>query len=166
MKLGKQKDLLTVKDIAGRIALDRSDIGIERALRQVRHWTQCDLLRTLSQKNTGKGIPRFYEWQPTLMVAAILIELSRYGATVDMLRPVSEALYEYWEEDGMYLLTATTDYNSFLQVAWTTDATTGRFEGARFEFWDEVEEPDRRAFDAEPTSSIVINMTRLAERFH
>ena len=85
MKMQSGAELMTIKDISEHIAFDDSDSGIERTMRQVRHWTQCDLLRTTSEKNTGKGIPRFYEVEPTLMIAAILQELTLYGATVDIL---------------------------------------------------------------------------------
>ena len=90
MKLATGENLLTVKDIAECISYDRSEEGIARTLRQVRHWTQCDLLRTMSEKNPGKGVPRFYEDEPSLLIAAILFELCRYGATVDILKPVAD----------------------------------------------------------------------------
>ncbi len=168
MKLASGEELLTVKDIAYRISLDRSEEGITRTLRQVRHWTQSDLLKTISEKNTGKGVPRFYEEEPSLLIAAILFELCRYGATVDILKPVSDHLYDHWEYDGgMYLNTPLTDQNAFLQVAWNSDAKTGRFTDASFHMFDEMDRgTDEYELMPEPSSSIVINMTRLARRLH
>lgn len=170
MKLASGEELLTVKDIAERISFDGSEDGVARTLRQVRHWTQCDLLRTISEKNTGKGVPRFYEDEPSLLIAAILLELCRYGATVDILKPVADQLYEDWVEfGGMSMATAMTDLNAYLQVAWTADPVTGRFTGAQIHMFDELDQRNGEedvGVEAQPSSSIVINMTRLTERIY
>jgi hypothetical protein len=163
MKLATGETLLTVKDIADWISIDRSEEGIARAMRQVRHWTQSDVLRTASEKNTGKGVPRFYDKSPSVWIATILFELCRYGATVDMLKPVADELYDHWEKDGgMYFLTPMIGDDSYLQVAWNTDPKTGRFTDASIHMFDDF---DRGSGDyqlmSEPTSSIVINMAQL-----
>lgn len=168
MKLQSGEELLTLKDIASAISFDRSEGGVARTMRQVRHWTQCDLLRTVSEKSTGKGIPRLYEEEPTLQIAAILLELSRYGATVDILRPVAEELYESWDDEGApHLSLAATDLNSYLQVAWTQDPVTGRFLDAEIHQFDETEQAlEGAGFMPEPSSSILINMTTVSARIH
>lgn len=170
MKLATGENLLTVKDIAERISYDRSEEGVARTLRQARHWTQCDLLRTMSEKNTGKGVPRFYEEEPSLLIAAILFELCRYGATVDILKPVADQLYEGQDDiGGTYMSTALTEYNAYLQVAWTADPATGRFTGALIHMFDEIDQRDGEqdaGVMAEPASSIVINMSRLTDRIY
>ena len=167
MKMQPDVELMTIKDIAERISLDRSDRGVERTMRQVRHWTQCDLLRTVGRKNTGKGIPRLYEEEPTMLIAAILLELSLYGATVEILSPVAEGLYEHSDEDGMYLFHATTDVNTYLQVEWVLDPASGKFIDAEIHFFDKLDRKDGQLLLSEyPSSSILINMTMVAERIY
>lgn len=166
MKLASGEILLTIKGVAERISFDRSEDGIARTLRQVRHWTQSDVLRTISEKNTGKGMPRFYEETPTVWIATILFELCRYGATVDMLKPVADDLYMHWVGDGgMYFLAAMTGENAYLQVAWDCDPGTGRFTDATVQMFDDSDrDTDEYELMSEPSSSIVINMARLEDR--
>jgi hypothetical protein len=166
MILESGEELLTVKDIAARITFDRSDDGIARTMRQVRHWTQCDLLRTTSEKHTGKGIPRLYEDEPTVEIAAILLELQRYGATVDILKHVSDELFAHWDDEGgMYILGSGTDIDVFIQVSWKSDPKTGKFIGAEVHMFDEMDdENDGGKIDNKPDSSVVINMTNVMGR--
>jgi len=167
MKTPQGERLLTVKDIAECIAFDRSENGLARTLRQVQHWTQHDLLRPYSDKATGKGIPRFYVEDPTIDIAAILAELHRYGATVEILKPVSDALYEDDKEGGMYLGAALTERNSYLQVAWQSDPRTGAFIGAKIETFDDIDLNDEGPqWMVEVPSSILINMTRVIQRIY
>ena len=82
----------------------------------------------------------------------------------------ADQLYQHWNDfGGMYLSTALTEYNAYLQVAWTADPVTGRFTGAAIHMFDELEQRDGEE-DAsvlvEPSSSIVINMTRLTDRIY
>ena len=163
MKLGSGKKLLTLKDVAERIAFDRSDAGIARIMRQIRHWTQCDLIETASEKSTGKGIPRLYELEPTVEVAAILLELSRYGATVDILKPVAERLYGQWEGHEPYLGSAFTDIDAYLQVSWVTDPETGKFVDAEVSFFDDWDPPEEKAPLSDRPSSILIYMNKVIE---
>ncbi len=166
MKLANGPTLLTVKDIAERISYDRSEDGLARTLRQVRHWTQNDLLETISEKNTGKGVPRFYDYHSSLIIAGILLELSRYGATVDILKPVADNLYESFEDDrSQYMLWQEMDENSYLQVAWNTDPSSGRFMDAVMHMFDDLDKGySGNELMSEPTSSVVINMSKLRER--
>ncbi len=166
MKTELGERLLTVKDIARYIAFDTSEHAISKTIRQVRHWTQSDLLRPYSEKNTGKGIPRVYWDEPTVEIAAILLELSRYGATVDILKPVADALYD--NADGeIELQMAMTDHaNAYLQVSWQEDPESGKFVGATINIYtdEEPEEPGEPDFDAEPSSSIVVNLNKVMSR--
>ena len=162
--------LLTVKDIAERIAFDRSEEGVLRTMRQIRHWTQNDLLRTASEKHTGKGVPRLYEKEPTIEIAAILLELSRYGATVDVLKHVAEELWNT-DEAMMYLGSALTHINSYLQLTWKSDPVTGRFVGAEVSMFDDMDFFNAKAdagistpINSAPSSSILVNMTQVMER--
>jgi len=169
------EELLTVKDIAREISFDRSDDGIARTMRQIRHWTQNDLLRTASVKNTGKGVPRLYEPEPTIQIAAILLELSRYGVTVEILKPVAEELWDA-DEAMMYIDSALTHLNSYLQVSWTADPLTGAFTGAEVHMFDEMdldnvdtsldEQPKFNPIHTEPSSSILVNMSNVMTRIY
>lgn len=167
MRLASGEELLTIKDIAECIAFGSSDASILRALRQVRHWTQHDLLKTVSEKKTGKGVPRFYSDEPTLQVAAVLAELSRYGVTLEVLKPVADELYFDWDDGSIYLFASLTDVNVFLQVSWTSDPEIGRITGAKIKlFTDDVMNEDDETFDGELSSSVLINMTLVMHRVY
>lgn len=164
--------LWTVKDLAERVSFDQSEEGISRTIRQLRHWTENDVLRTAGEKRSGKGIPRLYHPEPALQVSAILIELARYGVTVDALKMVAD---ELWDTDEGYMAvsTALTDIPSMLQLSWTFDPATGKFQSARVLLFDEqVLLKSVRRFehdhymDFEATSSILVNMTAVLERVY
>lgn len=133
-------------------------------MRQIRHWTQNDLLQTVTGKNTGKGIPRFYLEEPTLEIAGILMELSKCIASLDVLKPVARALYEGWDGGDPYLLSSLTHVDVFLQVSWETDPDTMDITVAKVEFWDDMDEEDDKKPDPEPTCSILINMSQVMSR--
>ncbi|CCQ72457.1 hypothetical protein [Magnetospira sp. QH-2] len=158
--------MITLKDLASWVSFDQSEEGIAKTMRQIRHWTQNDLLQTRSQKNTGKGIPRLYSEEPTLQIAGILAELSRYASSIDVLKPVAEALYEEYEEGALYLSVALTEMNAFLQVAWTFDPKTQGITGAETTFFDEIEDWNERVFNFTAPSSILINMSQVSERIY
>lgn len=165
MKLQTGEELLTVRDIAERIAPRLTPDSIAKALRQVRHWTQNDLLQTASEKSTGRGVPRLYPDEPTCEVAAILQELSSYGVSVDVLRPVAEALYEEGYGD-MYIFTATTDMTAFLQVSWNADPETGQLKTATVHMFDDMDigsAKGKHVVDDEPTSSVLINLNKVLQ---
>lgn len=161
-----EEDSVRVKDIADCVSFDRSDHGISKTIRQVRHWTQSDLLRPVGQKNTGTGVPRVYPEEPTLQIAAILMELSRYGATVDILKPVSEALYEEMDEFGHCFFIAMTDEGeAFAQVAWTEDPATGRLIDADISFITiETDRKEGEWLTGNYSSSITINLNKVMSR--
>ena len=163
MKSGEK--LLTLKDIAQCIAFSKSDQGITRMARQIRHWTQSDLLRPESEKETGKGVPRLYADTPTIEIAALLLELARYGATVDILKPVADELYAEWSEYGRNFDIAVTDEGTaILQVAWTEDPETGKFVDASVNFIIKEEPEDEGEVRLEHSSSIVVNMNKVMSR--
>ncbi len=173
MNLASGEELLTIKDVAKKISFDRSESGIAKTMRQIRHWTQNDLLRTTSEKHTGKGVPRFYEPEPTVEIAAILLELSRYGVTVDILKPVAEELWDT-DEGLLYRGSALTDINAYLQVSWSADPVTGVFTDAEVHLFDEMdmgpvktssEERDQYTpINTAPSSSILVNMSEVMTR--
>lgn len=155
---------LTVKDIAECLSADQSSDAIARTIRQVRNWTDRDLLVPIS-KGTGKGIARTYNAEPTIFFAAIYYELVRFGATVRLLRFVHHALSAYWYNDGpdTWLRFATTDIDTFLQVSWQDQVPgSDNMEMARI---DLIDSADRQYIGdqiaKETISSMLINMNRL-----
>jgi len=160
---------LTIKDITQAVAPDKSVDGLNRTLRQVRHWTQSDLLRPREQKNPGKGSPRLYAQDPTIMISAILLELNRYGATVDILRPVADALYTDEEETGgdVLWMAENDEANAYLQVVWIEDEQTRKFTGAEINlFHDHGRTAEDEDLWTDPTSSVVLNLNKIAQRIH
>lgn len=166
MKLDSGERLLTVRNIAASIAFDKSKEGIARTIRQVRHWTQCDILRPAGEKSTGTGIPRFYSIEPTIEIAALLLEVSRYGATVDVLKPLADTLYEDFEEEGLNFFVAASDEGqAYLEVAWDVDQETGRFTNAEINlFVDDPRFDDFIVLSRKAHSSIVIRMNQVFRR--
>ena len=77
MKFQSGEVVYTLKDIASIVSFSETEEGVSRTMRQIRHWTQNDLIQTVSEKSTGKGIPRFYVEEPTIQISGILIELSK-----------------------------------------------------------------------------------------
>lgn len=93
--------LYTVKDVARIIAYDQTPDGVARVVRQIRHWTNSDVLAPFGPKDTGTGVSRVYDANG-VRKAAIVLELTRYGVTVDMLEAfeewAAESLNEAWWE--------------------------------------------------------------------
>lgn len=81
--------LYTVKDIAAAISLREEPEEVKRVMRQVRHWTNHDLIETVGGKDTGTGVSRVYRGTEVYK-AAIIAELIRFGVTVDMLETFNE----------------------------------------------------------------------------
>lgn len=173
MKFESGETVYSLKELAEIISYNRSEMGIAKTMRQIRHWTQNDLLKTITGKNTGKGIPRLYADEPTLLISAILLELCRYGATIETMRPVARQLYSDWEEDNGYFLTlADTDLPALIQIVWQADSATGEFTGADVRFMDEdtlQSDPAKRRLpelDYGVASSILLNLTPINERIY
>lgn len=90
--------VVTAKDIAEAIRFKKDRQGFEKALRQVKHWTDKGLLRPITPLDTGSGVAREYVDDPTVLFAAIFQELSLLGCTIEQLLPVSRRLYD--EQEG------------------------------------------------------------------
>jgi len=157
--------LLTLKDVANYVAIDKTTAGLNRTMRQIRHWTQCDLLRTENPKSSGSGIPRLYAEEPSVFIAAMLLEVSRYGATVDILRPLAEELYEDWEGTQEHFFFAETNEGIvYAQISWAQDPETGRFVDAQLHLFNEEEDHPEDWLKSEPSSSILVNLNQVMER--
>lgn len=74
----------TLKDIALLLSPAGDTETVEKLARQVRHWTNLDLLHPLGKKHTGTGVSRRYDHHQVLK-ALILSELSRYRVPVTVL---------------------------------------------------------------------------------
>jgi hypothetical protein len=172
MKLGDGSYVLTLKDIAQAIAPNQSEAAVSKAMRQIRHWTQHDIVRTLSEKSTGSGVPRLYPYDPTNEVCAILQEIARFGATVDILKAVADALYDDLGEGGWPILHALMDEEetrSMMQVSWEEDPESGKLIHPRINFFSTLDagtdhEEHEGAFDPEPRSSITLNLNKVMDR--
>lgn len=161
--------LFTIKDIARAVALDKSEHGIAKAMRQIRHWTAHDILRPVGGKDTGTGVARVYREEPTINVAAVLLEVSRYGATVDILKIISPVLYD--AADGghgpIFEGAAADVWESFAQISWGEDFKTGKLIDPQIHFFsiDDDYEPNS-TLSSDPQSSIVINLNKVFSRIY
>jgi hypothetical protein len=84
--------LYTVKDIAAIISLDGTPDDLRKCMRQIRHWTNNDVLIPVGGKATGTGVSRVYD-EDAIYKAAMAAELVRYGVTVEML---GGELFDEW----------------------------------------------------------------------
>jgi DNA-binding transcriptional MerR regulator len=120
---------LSAKDVAMVIMYPGQPDGLARAMRQVRHWTQCDLLQTINDKHTGRGRSRMYDEESSILLAAMLMELSRFGVTVDKMKYLADWFYEDWEadSDGVFFGASTGEWNGYILIDWNIDPQTGDF---------------------------------------
>lgn len=156
----------TVKDIAEAISFGTSQDAIARTARQVKYWTQCDLIKPANLKQSGRGYPRLYEDEGTYEIAAILQELTLYGITLDKLKPVSDYIYKYFEEFLMGPLFAalTHEGEGFLHIDWNIDQETGEFGQPEMFLYDTVDPDDDEAFLPKSSSSITLNLNKIVDR--
>lgn len=106
----------SVKGVAERIAFRGDADEVRKIIRQVRHWTNADLLTPVGEKHTGTGVSRQYD-ADEVRKAALLLELSRYGVTVEMLENFDEWTDSLKRTDAWKKAAAGKgDY--FLQMAW------------------------------------------------
>lgn len=157
---------LTVKDIAERISFSNSSAEVARVLRQVQHWTQNDLLETVNFKKTGRGYARLYKDDPTLLFAAVFQELSLYGMTVEILKPISKHLHETYEEEyhDAWFGAMTDEYCGYLQIDCNIDQKSGVFGLPSIEFSSDAELSAPPGLKCHSSSCIVICLNKLASR--
>ena len=117
--------VLTAKDMAEAIAFKKDKQGFTKALRQVKHWTDSGLLQIITDLDTGSGVAREYEDEPSVMIAAILQELVLFGWTIEKLEPIAAKLYHEFEEgdpDDVFFAALTGDYTGYLALEFDVDA--------------------------------------------
>lgn len=81
----------SVREVAEKLTPEGDEGERLRLIRQIRHWTNADLLRPQGKKHTGTGVSRKYGPEE-VRKAAILRELWRYGMTVTQLEGMGEYL--------------------------------------------------------------------------
>ncbi len=161
------KYVLTAKDIAEAIRYRKDRNGFNKALRQVKHWTNSGLLKPVTPLDTGTGISREYVEAPTVLIAAILQELTALGLTVDMMLPIAERLYDDfengdpdWAMDGAM----TGEWLSFLNLEMETD-DKGRLTLKNIRlFSTHPESPPLKDSMPQSGGSILVNLPKIASR--
>lgn len=172
MESSEDSYLLSAKDVARVIAYPGLPDGVARAVRQVRHWTQSDLLRTAGDKNTGRGRSRLYEEEPTIFIAAMLMELARFGITVDKMKPLSEWFYEDWEADsfGVYSGALTGEWTGYIFIDWNVDPKTGTFGEPELRVFSNAEtmgyEMDEDDYLPKSSSGTILNVNQIIDRLN
>ncbi len=111
------EQLYTVKDLASMTALAKDAETVNRVMRQIRHWTNSDVLRPFGPKRTGTGVSRVYDVHGAHK-AAILVELSRYSVTVEMLHGFDEWCGEAVDSED-WQLAVEGGGPFFIAVTWT-----------------------------------------------
>lgn len=95
------------------------------------------------------------------------MELARYGATIDIMKPVADVLYDDDDEAWNSLFIATTDEGTaFMQVSWNVDRKTGAFTDAKIHFFDTVVGFEPIGPAEKSASSILLNLNKLFERIY
>ncbi len=164
----------TLKEVAAALSRSGAPGDVDRIARQVRHWTQCDLLQPVGKKYTGTGVSRRYT-ADEVRKAAILAELSHFRVPVTILdAPFAHSdevfLGEEWE------IAIAGKRPVYLEMAWTEDGTSRwrmAVDWPRLLFINppvarETKEEGRddvTVMDPErPTSMILINLTETFAR--
>lgn len=106
----------SVRELVDHLAPEGDEEEKLRLLRQVRHWTNADLLTPLGGKNTGTGTSRKYG-PDEVRKAAILRELSRFGLTVTKLEGMGEYL-DYLAEGDEWRDAVTGKRAIYLEMLW------------------------------------------------
>ncbi len=93
--------VLTLGEMAEALAAEGAAGSVDTLMRQIRHWTNVGLLRTIGPARSGTGVPRRYEFLE-LEKAALLNEFACYGLTVGQLSGFDVWVYslandERWE---------------------------------------------------------------------
>ncbi|HEY9079478.1 hypothetical protein [Magnetovibrio sp.] len=155
--------LFNVKRVARIICRIDDDKALEQTVRKIRHWTNSDILSTVGEKNTGTGVSRMYD-ENAVYIAALMLEITRYGITVDMLETFEEWISECWEETDDWEEAKSGQREVIFQLGWQ-DNGSGFFCPVRDDkelFWKPNGGAEREAY----TSSIVVNVTNVFKRLN
>lgn len=147
-----------VKRVAQIITGSTDDSVIDQTIRKIRHWTNSDILSPIGDKNTGTGVSRLYD-ENAVYTAALLLETTRYGVTVEMIDTFEDWIKECWEDDDLWEEAKREDSELVFQLGWHEDGS-GFYRQVSEEnplFW----KPRGAGDDYFYTSSIVINATNV-----
>jgi hypothetical protein len=113
----------TLKDIALLLSPAGDAETVEKLARQVRHWTNLDLLQPLGKKHTGTGISRRYDHHQVLK-ALILSELSRYRVPVTVLDEAFATMMDHFATTPDWSEATTGERPVFLMFGFSDDFVT------------------------------------------
>ncbi|MEQ9490196.1 MAG: hypothetical protein RIM72_14515 [Alphaproteobacteria bacterium] len=110
----------SARQVATLIAYEKTESEIIKLVRKIRHWSAEDILVPVSGKSTGTGNSRLYD-KNQVYCAALILELTGYGITMEMLETLPEWLdrsvmkHENWQAS----IDDTADY--ILAMTWRMD---------------------------------------------
>lgn len=160
----------SVRELVDHLAPEGDEEEKLRLLRQVRHWTNADLLTPLGEKNTGTGVSRKYG-PDEVRKAAILRELSRFGLTVTKLEGMGDYL-DYLAEGSEWRDAITDKRAIYLEMLWEPGDGTHAWRIAKADDLLDMLRPDwkpphrrkKRAGgppDPQFTSALVLSLNRI-----
>jgi hypothetical protein len=153
----------TLADVARIVCPSGAKVEIDRANRQIKHWTTLDLLVPTGVKHTGTGVSRKYSAHE-VRKAAILLELNHYHLPVTAIGDFDTAMANYMDSPD-WQAAVRGEHPVLLYLFFSEDMTgwqlrrEGRKDPAHVLIPHIERDP---AFDT--VSAIVINITRLFER--
>ena len=152
-----------VKRVALIISHTDDESALGQTVRKIRHWTNSDILSPVGDKSTGTGVSRMYD-EDAVYIAALLLEVTRYGVTVVMLETFEEWIKECWEDTDEWAEAKAGRRELVFQMGWQDDGSgfyTPITEDKRL-FWKPLGGSDREAYG----SSIVVNATNVFKRLN
>tara|TARA_R110002074_G_C12554346_1_gene666932 strand:+ start:5400 stop:5903 length:504 start_codon:yes stop_codon:yes gene_type:complete len=111
----------SVRELVDLVAADDDEGGKLRLLRQVRHWTNENLLFPIGEKHTGTGVARKYG-PDEVRKAAILRELVSFGIPVATYEEMGESL-DYYTRQSEWKDAISGKDAIFLEMLWTSSRT-------------------------------------------
>ncbi len=162
----------SVRELVDKLSPEGDEAEKLRLIRQIRHWTNADLLTPQGKKHTGTGVSREYG-PDEVRKAAILRELTRFGMTVTQLEGTGEYL-DMLADDPSWKDAITNKKPVYLELFSTPDDDGQSWQVAR-------DEPDLKKIhpDAKPsilkignkrlpgasyTSALVLSLNRIFAR--
>lgn len=152
-----------VKRVAQIITGSTDEAAVDQAIRKIRHWTNSDVLSPIGDKHTGTGVSRLYD-ENAVYIAALLLETTRYGVTVDMVDTFEDWVKACWEEDNLWEEAKHGNSELVFQLGWHEDGSGfSRHVSEELPlFW----KPFGAGDDYFYTSSIVINATNVFRKMN
>lgn len=156
-----QRITYTLKELATLLSPTRDADAIARLSRQLRHWTNQDLLETVGAKHTGTGTSRRYDPEQARR-AAILMELNRYHVPVSVLSESFATLTKTYQGKPAWQQAARGEGAVYLSFAYSEDFITCQLYSGQSRH--PLLEPPKDAPGKGIVSAITINLSRLFAR--